>query len=144
MWTYMCVLERRAKRNSTICRLVCSKTTAYCLRGWLRPVPTGQVYSVRKSRKTKIKSWRIFVMMTEFTIRCGGYFIFTIFSQEAKPGWDSGQVPVCLGQKQAHSVPKSKNVFRNTAHPQHRAEDDTGSLGFTQVKSVCQNSLKTY
>ena len=45
----------------------------------------------------------------------GGYSIFTIFSQEAKPGWDSGQVPP--------SLPGDKNkLFPN---PRMYSGDDT-------------------
>lgn len=119
MWTSICVLERRAKRNSTICSLVCSKTTARRLPAWVRPVPTGRHYSLRQPRSEGFL----------FTIRCGEYSIFTIFtilSQEVKPGWDPSHK--LFGPKQ------SKNV----AEPQQEV------VRFTQMKAVCQRRRKMW
>lgn len=96
MWTSICVLERRAKRNSTICSLVCSKTTARRLPGWVRPVPTGHDNSLRQPRSEGFL----------FTIRCGEYSIFTILSQEVKPGWDSS--PNLFGPKQSKNVAEAQ------------------------------------
>lgn len=53
---------------------------------------------------------------TEFTIRCGGYSIFTIFSQEAEPGWDSGQVPVCRDKNKLTLFPIQKCIQEQHSH----------------------------
>lgn len=73
---------------------------------------------------------------TEFTIRCGGYSIFTVPGSRARVGFRPS--PSLPGQKQA----QFKNVNRDQ-HTHNRAGDETGSLCSTQVRDVRRNSMKT-
>ncbi len=73
---------------------------------------------------------------TEFTIRRGGYSIFTPPGSRARMGFTPS--PSLPGQKQA----QFKNVNREQ-HTHNRAEDETGSLCSTQVKDMPRNSPKT-
>lgn len=124
MWTSICVLERRAKRNSTICSLVCSKTTARRLPGWVRPVPTGHDYSLRQPRSEGFLFW---------------WQPLNLLS-------DVGDIPSLpyapRKQSQDGIQAKAKSVWTKIIQERRRAT--TGSLCFTQMKTVCQRWRKMW
>lgn len=98
MWTCIGVLRRRARRHFTIC-CCCWNNSSVCYTGSQRPVLTRRVYSAQQTRNIKIKTCRFFFFKMAASsgvyYQIWGYSIFTMLSQEANPGWDSGQVPVC-------------------------------------------------